>query len=114
MNIGKVIEINERFIAVVVLPAIQMSVLKIVTPKNEVIKMYLQFFINSFQLSFKDFIAKGVKTITATVHLQKAKDIGGISEDRFLATIKFPDQIAVASRANKKPKKGLFELSFFN
>jgi len=45
-----------------------------------------------------------VNTITATVHLQKANDIGGISEDKPLATIKFPDQIAVASKANKKPK----------
>ncbi|GAX61171.1 eukaryotic-type DNA primase, catalytic subunit [Candidatus Scalindua japonica] len=42
------------------------------------------------------FKANGKNTITATVHLQKAKLIGGMLSLRPRAMIKLPDHIAVA------------------
>lgn len=56
--------------------------------------MILKSFINAFK-------AKGVITIKATVHRQNAIFIGGILPERSRATIKLPDQNAVARRANK-------------
>ena len=56
----------------------------------------------------KDFRAKGVITIKAIDHRQKAIVIGGILLERYLAIMKFPDQIAVASKAKIYPEASLF------
>lgn len=56
--------------------------------------MILKSFINAFK-------AKGVITIKATAHRQNAILTGGILPERSRATIKFPDQNAVANKANK-------------
>lgn len=45
--------------------------------------------------------AKGLKAIKAITHLQNANDIGGIVSDKFRATIKLPDHIAVAMSAKR-------------
>jgi len=103
MKMGKVIEIKERFIAVVVCPATYISVLKTVIPKMEVIIRYKKCFLKSFQSFNKLFIAKGVKAKKAIIHLQNANEIGGIVSDKSLATIKFPDHMAVAISAKIYP-----------
>jgi hypothetical protein len=96
-----VIEINERFVAVVVCPAKYINVLNIVTPSSAVTQRYRMF---PFRISNSDksgFNAKGKKTITATTHLQNARLIGGILSFRPRAIIKLPDQRAVATMAKR-------------
>jgi len=48
-------------------------------------------------------MAKGAKTSTAVIQRKKARLTGGMQSLNPLATMKFPDQMAVAPRANKYP-----------
>ena len=72
-----------------------------VTPKSETIEMYLKLDVIIFQLAINCLIASGNRITVATVHLQNAKLIGGMLLFKSLAIIKLPDQIAVATSANK-------------
>ena len=78
-----------------------MSVLKMVTPKTEVIIKYKKCFFKRGQSFIKLLKAKGVNARKAITHLQNAIDIGGMVSDKFRATIKLPDQIAVAISAKR-------------
>lgn len=101
MKIGNVIDIKERFMAVVVWPAMYIKVLNIVIPNTAITLKYGKCFFMMLHSVIRDFKAKGKKAIMATTHLQKARLVGGMVSLRPRAIMKLPDQIAVAARAKK-------------
>jgi hypothetical protein len=56
-----------------------------------------------FHTAINGFKANGRKTSTATIHLQKARLIGGMLSFKPRAIMKFTDQIAFAPMANRLP-----------
>ena len=72
-----------------------------VIPSTEVMERYGRFALRMSHSAIRGFRAKGKNTMTATTHLQKARLIGGMLSLRQRATMKLPDQRAVAPMANR-------------
>jgi hypothetical protein len=76
---------------------------KQVIPRNEVTLKYTRCCRISGHSRVNPFIAKGANTRTAVIHLKKDRLTGKMASFKPLATIKFPDQRAVAPMANRYP-----------